>query len=254
MLARAPPRPLNVQRLRSELPPVSSSDTALVASVQLASLQNGHIIVPNATRYALIEIGTSDRDTYDDGRLPSEPHAFLLAFEPLMDKYAVLLARGTTRQWKKVRDRTVPLGHHHARGIIIPLAVSPNGGPVDFNVQRVAGCSSLARLNRHAWWAPWCHRELEKRVVPSITLETAIGLIPPHLPIHTLKIDAQGVDFRLLRSAPPALLRLVQAPLWVATPPAPPMGRFYPTKALECALPYCTHVQLSLIAIAIAQQ
>ena len=68
MLARAPPRPLNVQRLRSELPPVSSSDTALVASVQLASLQNGHIIVPNATRYALIEIGTSDRDTYDDGR------------------------------------------------------------------------------------------------------------------------------------------------------------------------------------------
>ena len=72
MLAREPPRPLNVQRLRSELPPVSSSDTALVASVQLASLQNGHIIVPNATRYALIEIGTSDRDTYDDGRLGDE--------------------------------------------------------------------------------------------------------------------------------------------------------------------------------------
>ena len=130
------------------------------------------------------------------------------SFEPLLDKYAVLLARGSTRFNNHTRDRAVPLGRHHRQGIVLPIAVSPNGGPVNFTVGTTAGCSSMMPLaNARAAAAAWCGSQLETRRVPSISLPTAIGLLGDTLPISFLKIDAQGADFELIRVTPPALLR-----------------------------------------------
>ena len=61
-----------------------------------------------------------------DGSLERAPDAFLLAFEPLLDKYATLLARGGPRfNGRGVVDRAVPLGHHHPRAVVLPIAVAP---------------------------------------------------------------------------------------------------------------------------------
>ena len=79
---------------------------------------------------------------------------FLVSFEPLLDKYAVLLSRGTRRFHPEGGgDRSVPLAHHHKRGIVLPLAISPKGGWINFYVSTVAGCSSMLRVNRSVSWA-----------------------------------------------------------------------------------------------------
>ena len=184
------------------------STPALTATISLAPLDgNGSVVVPPDAQDALLEIGCSDRSTLDEDMLDARPHSFLLSFEPQLDKYAVLLARGTKRAHGRVRDRSVQLGHHHKRGIVLPLAVSPTGGPVQLSVQHVAGCSSLVALNRRAAWAPWCSTHLETRTVPSVTLTQALAFIPSRLPIALLKVDAQGVDFALIASTDARLLR-----------------------------------------------
>ena len=120
----------------SELPHA----TALMAPLQIAHLTSrGTIPMPNTTTHVLIEIGCSDRHTLDDV-LTSRRGAFLLAFEPLLDKYAVLLARGTTRYHGTKADRAVPLAHHHERGIVLPLAVSATASVHNFSVASIAGC------------------------------------------------------------------------------------------------------------------
>ena len=43
-------------------------------------------------------------------------------------------------------------------------------------------------------------------MVPSISLQTAIGLVGD-VPVALLKLDAQGADFSLLHALPPGLLR-----------------------------------------------
>jgi hypothetical protein len=185
---------------------------ALTANVEVAELNaNGSIRLDGelltTLRYAALEIGCSDRDTMDGQWLPRHPDAFLLSFEPLLDKYAVLLSRGTRRAHGDLKDKSTPLGHHAARAVVLPLAISPHGGPVAFRVHRTAGCSSMLPVNRAATWAPWCSKQVAVRKVPSITLSAAIALVPAHLPIALIKIDTQGMDLALVRSCDPALLR-----------------------------------------------
>ncbi len=187
--------------------------TSLTANVEVAHLVDGtgRLKVPHAATSAIIEIGCSDFDTADETLLEKKEHsrAFLLSFEPLLEKYAVLLARGNKAFHNQAsKDRSVPLAQHHRRGMVLPLAVSPSGGPVNFTVGTTAGCSSILPVaDASAAAAGWCGHRLETRRVPSISLMTAIGLLGDTLPVELLKIDAQGADFELVRATPPALLR-----------------------------------------------
>lgn len=197
--------------------PQTATPSSLTVSVQVAFLQDGAIQMPNTTDHVILEIGCSDMFTLDDERLPYDKSAFLIAFEPLLDKYAVLLARGTPRYHHVGGgDRAVPLGHHHQRGVVLPLAVSAKGGPVRFTVSNVAGCSSMLSLNRSTAWGRHCLSEVEERVVPSITLADALALAGEQ-PIRMLKIDAQGVDLQMVRETPPALLRSKVASIQMET-------------------------------------
>jgi hypothetical protein len=112
----------------------------LLSVLQLAQTRpDGGLVMPPTTRHVIIEIGCSDRDTADDLLLPHDPHAFLISFEPLLDKYSLLLGRGTSRYHANKKDLSVPLGHHHPRGVVLPLAVSPAGaGVASINVSRYA--------------------------------------------------------------------------------------------------------------------
>ena len=51
---------------------------------------------------------------------------------------------------------------------------------------------------------------METRVVDVITLEQALALAGPALPIRYLKIDAQGLDFKIIKRAPAAALKRVE--------------------------------------------
>ena len=151
-------------------------------------------------------------------------------------RFATLLARGGARfNGNGVLDQSWPLGHHHPRGIVLPLAVAPHspphssprtlahgvqGGMATINVSRIAGCSSLMAFNANATWGRHCFRNstkspnggmLESRQVPTISLEGAIRLTPAALPIAKLKLDVQGLDLELLRSTRAEALRRVQS-------------------------------------------
>ena len=166
----------------SSLMTVTMQGDALLATMHVAHLSGGTLAVPPGLNSAVIEIGCSDRDTMDDEELDKHfPNSFLLSFEPLVDKYALLLAKGTKRFVGSKKDVAVPLGRHHQRGVVLPFAVSPAGGDINFTVSAVAGCSSIAKIhpqskfkNTLRGWGLKCDEAFEKRIVPSITLEQVL--------------------------------------------------------------------------------
>jgi hypothetical protein len=184
--------------------------TFLFATVQVAQLVDGHFRIPsslNITRL-LVEIGCSNRNTMDTEELPKHPDAFLFSFEPLVDKYAALLSRGDARYNRRAADMAVPLGHHHQRGIVLPIAVAAQAGSFPINVSRVSGCSSLLPISEDSEgrWAAGCREVVETRIVPAITLQRVLELLPPLLPIFKLKLDVQGLDLAILHPTPSTLL------------------------------------------------
>lgn len=179
--------------------------------------------MPPSTTSLLVEVGCSNRDTMDQEELPALRDAFLFSFEPLIDKYATLLARGdaqfnTELHNKKmvvVNDRFQPLGHHHRRGVVLPIAVAPSSGSFAMNVSRLSGCSSLMPFASETrvgmMGSDECRAVMETRVVPALSLAKVLKLMPPDLPIHTLKLDVQGLDFAIIRATPPAQLERVRS-------------------------------------------
>lgn len=194
----------------------------LLTTLQVATLDKyGAVVMPKDTAYVFIEIGCSDRDTLDEQVLPHHKKAFLLSFEPMLDKYAVLASRGTKRYHSAALDQAVPLGHHHSRGVVLPLAVSPTAGPVPLHVSRISGCSSLrAQQNTSRQWVTFCNQPMEDRLVEAITLSDALALAGAR-PIRLIKVDAQGIDFQLVNATRRAALARVQSihlEMWRDTP------------------------------------
>jgi len=187
----------------------SKTDTQLLASTQVAQLRNGKIVMPEDTDGIIVEIGYSDRNTADDELLPQYPKSFLVSFEPMLDKYAVLLARGTRRYHGGGLDMAVPLGRHHHRGVVLPFAVSPKGGPLEMHISKIAGCSSLLEMNNNTVWGRFCLDKMETRMVDTIRMEDAMALLPDDLPIRYFKIDAQGLDGTLIGEIPKAVLHRI---------------------------------------------
>lgn len=98
----------------------------LVAPVQVGTLMDGVLPIPREITTVLLEIGSSDRNTMDVEVLPSMPEAFLVTAEPLIEKYARALGRRKSAE--QVKDALEPLGQHHHRGIVLPMAVAPTPG------------------------------------------------------------------------------------------------------------------------------
>ena len=170
--------------------------------------------LPNGTFAALaawpgrfvIEVGASDRNTADVELLPRWSDAFLVTAEPLLDKVSRALARRAPAN--RVIDGYEPLGQHHARGIVLPIAVGPTrdpkGEPQTFHVGRVAGCSSLANVSKapaRGKFGAWCQNTMEERHVWTLPLKALIGRLPARARVTLLKIDAQGHDLNVVASA-----------------------------------------------------
>ena len=186
---------------------------ALTVPLHVLQMPGGRLPVPNRTRELLVEIGTNAFDTWDTQVLPKRPGAFLVAFEPLVDKWALLLSRNA-------RARVVgALGWHHPRGIILPFAISDRAGVVPFYVSPRDGCSSLRRTQRperggwrnNGFVRNACAKTVETRQVPAVPLRTVLDEWLRGWRVSHLKIDAQGSDLSVLVGAGAGVLSRVDA-------------------------------------------
>lgn len=145
--------------------------------------------------------------------LPHEPNTFLISFEPLLDKYATLLARNSRP------DTRVALGHHHPRAIVLPFAVSADANSIkEFKISgSTDGCASLLDPVS-SYYSQSCTNTsgiAERRAVPSVSLEQALSTWFGTRDIALAKIDAQGLDVGVVRSAGKHLNRMLAVQLEV---------------------------------------
>ena len=174
--------------------------------VQLATLdERGALEVPDNMSIVL-EVGANTRNTLDRELLPHEPRAFLITFEPLLDKYASLLARNS------LPDRRTPLGFHHPRAIALPFAVSGEANAMrEFKISgRTDGCASLLAAVS-SYYSSDCTNltgVLERRAVPVVSLELVLRDWLPARDVQLAKVDAQGLDVGVVRSGGAELRRL----------------------------------------------
>ena len=69
-----------------------------MVTMQVATLnEDGAVRMPASTEYVFIEIGCNDRDTLDNQVLPDHPNAFLISFEPMLDKLRQVCGAGFAR-------------------------------------------------------------------------------------------------------------------------------------------------------------
>lgn len=133
--------------------------------------------------------------------------AFLLTFEPLLDKYAALISRHSSN------DYFQGLGLQHERHLVLPLAVGCNGTS-RFHVTSQDGCSSLLQPRgqedfrqdpKSEAWPGYvggqCLQQVEERRVPCVSLEHVIGRWLKGGEVEHIKIDAQGFDLHVILSA-----------------------------------------------------
>ena len=230
------------------------SPDGLFASIQVAhwpfALNWQHL--PSEPRHFFLEVGANnhelereeleqllDHDDHDDGE------GFLLSFEPLLDKYSYLLSYSSGGGAENNAAKN--LGLQHRRGLALPYAVgncgdseSPTGiGTAVFHVTSLDGCSSLrpptADLKRQnqeidspgMTWPSWvverCAHLQEERSVPCVSLATVVGKWLGASPIARMKVDAQGSDLDVIKSAGEFLYRLLFINLEVHSKLAAPL-------------------------------
>ena len=144
-------------------------------------------------------------DTLLQDLLPLHPRlAFSVSFIPMLDKYSYLVGNasaefheaGSTRRGRS-RSR-----YANREASTLPLTNPPRGGLHSFAVSPIAGCSSLADVNPNGTWANQrCRTVTERRLVDSLTVADVLALVPEALPILRFKLDIQGVELDVLRTA-----------------------------------------------------
>ena len=179
------------------LPPIEVTNNALFARVQVAELHDGHLPIPASIQRVVLEIGANTRNTLDRELLPQRSDAFLITFEPLLDKYAALLARNSRP------DTRATLGAHHPRGLVLPFAVSgAHNGVREFKISgRTDGCASLLDPVS-SYYSQDCTNltgVLEKRRVPSVSLEVVLRDWLPGRRVALAKVDAQRLGLVRVR-------------------------------------------------------
>ncbi|CAJ1388946.1 unnamed protein product [Effrenium voratum] len=147
---------------------------------------------------------------------------FVLSFEPLLDKYAYLLDRqpGT---WNVRKG----LGFQHERGLVFPFAVGCKG-QATLAVAEHDMCSSVLPMAADSFpegqdetfgvrdFKGRCATAAEKRLVPCISLEHVIRSWLGGSEVYYLKVDAQGSDLAVVKSAGRMLRRIQRVQLELA--------------------------------------
>ena len=137
-------------------------------------------------------------------------------------RYAALLARNSRP------DTRATLGAHHPRGLVLPFAVSGEANGVrEFKISgRTDGCASLLDPVS-SYYSQDCTNltgVLERRKVPSVSLEVVLRDWLPGRRVALAKVDAQGLDVGVVRSAGREVRRLQAVQLEVVRDRSRPRG------------------------------
>ena len=231
--------------LRASEPSWEIVNGHLVAKLDvLAGFQaDGQLRVPgladNATLW--LDIGVNGLPTPYPGQGQSfrsllERHAFYIGFEPLLDKYALGIARGV-QAVKRVPLGTVELRDAtRSSAIMVPLAVADlDNRMAKFHVSSVDGCSSLhsqrsrEELQKGGWTKSrtasfvqaGCAGDrdaVEMRMVPTVTLKVVLQDWLGGREVEFMHIDVQGAELSVLRSARDRLQQVHRILLEVPAP------------------------------------
>jgi FkbM family methyltransferase len=107
--------------------------------------------------------------------------------------------------------------------LVIPIAVSENDGSAEFHLNAFDAASSLLTLNEEAvrsWVGVANHIVESTSIVPTMRLDTFMELVEIEK-VNFLKIDTQGMDLAVLRSAGDRLQDIEKITLEVGVAPLP---------------------------------
>lgn len=161
--------------------------------------ENGNIIIPEGTSRVMIDVGTSFNWPNSVGWLRRHPDdAVVMGFEPDMDMWCgakcahhfadnLWLLDGGSRTEYFAQEFT-------ERVFFLPVAIGNYNGYSLFNINEGHGRSSILDSDKH--------NVKYKSLIPVLRLEEVIKRIPEYIEyIEHLKIDAQGYDFEVIKSA-----------------------------------------------------
>jgi len=112
---------------------------------------------------------------------------------------------------------------HTSNYIVIPMAVAEQDGHAEFHINRFTAASSLLPMSEESrkTWVGGEVLEVESTtVVPTVRLDTFMQLAGIGR-VDYLKIDAQGMDLAVLRSAGSRLADIAKITIEVALSPRP---------------------------------
>jgi len=125
---------------------------------------------------------------------------------PFMNKnqdLSIIAIEPRTEAWKRWPDRE--------KIIALPVALGRERGWMDFHVSKLPGGSSLLASDPALTILPMVDAAaelVEIRKVPVLLLEDVLERIPTHIRIEFVKLDVQGVDLQVLKSAHDQLRRV----------------------------------------------
>lgn len=159
------------------------------------ALKNGHFQLPPTTQRLWIDLGADSTTftsrctwphlTWHTGRLTCKEfidfhNITAISVDANTEYYSQLLAI----------DRVLP----------ISAAIGLRNSIVVFNHYAGPGCSSLHNPTENSSAPDLCKHVLHREVVPMITMELILDLIPTTLNVEFLKIDLQGEDLNAAKS------------------------------------------------------
>jgi FkbM family methyltransferase len=106
--------------------------------------------------------------------------------------------------------------------VVLPIAIAEHDGAADFHLNASEMSSSLLAINEDAKrsWAGMSIEVVSTNTVPTLRLDTLMDLLEIQN-VDFLKIDAQGMDLAVLRSAGQRILDIAKVQLEVETVPVP---------------------------------
>eukprot|EP00759_Apiculatamorpha_spiralis_P025980 PhF_6_TR29191/c0_g1_i2/m.42710 len=130
---------------------------------------------------AIIEIGTNNNPEYGP-YVRKNKDVFFIAVEPIPIHYDTMVTTMTTGNQPLSRDRFVA----------VPAVVSPGDGFATFHIAKKSVCSSLMASSNKKYGK--CAALRTKLEVPKVSLDSLVSLVPNHISISVISIDAQGYD------------------------------------------------------------
>jgi len=165
---------------------------------------SNHIIFPSAVSRVWIDVGAHKAAMYTLPSVEKFPDLGVIAFEPMFDMWGQLF-----------------MTKHHERLYPVPAAITPEDGTISFRRATTDMCSSIKEVDPDAKnfkWPGGCTGTNFQVTVPSLTLETVIDMLPFQT-VEFLKVDAQGADFEVVKSAGKNLYRIVSFVVEIQTKP-----------------------------------